>query len=71
MEDKIKEVLEEIRPSLQRDGGDLEFVRFENGKVEIKLTGACHGCFTRPRQSGEPQRHSHSARSTSCPPSTA
>ena len=44
MEDKIKEVLDEIRPALQRDGGDLEYVGFENGQVQIKLTGACHGC---------------------------
>ncbi len=44
MEDKIKEVLEEIRPTLQRDGGDLEYVGYADGKVQIKLTGACQGC---------------------------
>jgi len=45
MEEKIKEVLNEIRPSLQRDGGDLEFIGVDQkGNVKIKLLGACHGC---------------------------
>jgi Fe-S cluster biogenesis protein NfuA len=44
MEEKIKEVLQEVRPSLQRDGGDVEFVRYNDGIVELKLTGACAGC---------------------------
>ena len=44
MDEKIKEVLKEIRPSLQQDGGDLEYIGFDNGKVQIKLKGACHGC---------------------------
>jgi Fe-S cluster biogenesis protein NfuA len=44
MEDKIKEVLDEIRPTLQRDGGDVEYIGFNKGKVQIKLTGACQGC---------------------------
>lgn len=45
MEDKIKEVLEEIRPYLQRDGGDLEFVGYTEDKVvQVKLMGACDGC---------------------------
>jgi Fe-S cluster biogenesis protein NfuA len=45
MEEKIKAVLDEIRPALQRDGGDLEFIGVdEKGNVKIKLLGACHGC---------------------------
>jgi len=44
MEEKIKEVLEEVRPSLKRDGGDVEFVKYNNGIVELKLKGACAGC---------------------------
>lgn len=45
MEDKIKEVLEEIRPYLQRDGGDLEFIGYTEDKVvQVKLMGACDGC---------------------------
>ena len=44
MEKQIKEVLEEIRPRLQADGGDVEFVGVDEGVVKVKLTGACHGC---------------------------
>ena len=44
MEEKIKEVLKEVRPSLQRDGGDVEFVNYDDGIVELRLTGACAGC---------------------------
>ncbi len=44
MEEKIKDVLEEVRPSLQRDGGDVEFVDYTDGIVEVKLKGACAGC---------------------------
>jgi len=42
--EKVKEVLEKLRPYLQRDGGDLEFVRFEEGIVYIRMLGACVGC---------------------------
>jgi Fe-S cluster biogenesis protein NfuA len=34
----------EIRPRLQMDGGDIEFVDFENGIVKVRLQGACVGC---------------------------
>ena len=45
MEDKIKKALESVRPGLQADGGDLEFVRVdENNVVYIRLVGACGGC---------------------------
>ena len=45
MEDKIKRAIEHIRPQLQADGGDIEFVKFdEEGKVHVKLTGACGSC---------------------------
>ena len=44
MENKIKEALEQIRPFLQRDGGDIEFIKYEDSKVYVKLTGACAGC---------------------------
>lgn len=44
-EDKIKEALEYIRPQLQEDGGDLEFVSLEpDGKVFVRLVGACGSC---------------------------
>lgn len=44
MENQIKETLEKIRPFLQRDGGDVEFVAYEDGVVKVKLQGACSGC---------------------------
>lgn len=43
-EEKVEEVLEQIRPHLQADGGDVELVGIDDGVVTVKLTGACHGC---------------------------
>lgn len=40
----IEKTLDKIRPFIQRDGGDLVFVKYEEGYVYIKLTGACEGC---------------------------
>lgn len=40
----IEQTLDEIRPNIQMDGGDIELVRFENGIVYVKLHGACIGC---------------------------
>ena len=44
LEKKVKESIEMIRPSLQNDGGDIEFVKIEDNKVYVRLTGACAGC---------------------------
>lgn len=44
MEKKIKEILEKVRPVLQRDGGDVQFVAYKDGIVKVKLQGACSGC---------------------------
>jgi Fe-S cluster biogenesis protein NfuA len=45
MKDKVEKVLDEVRPSLQADGGDVELVDVtEDGIVKVKLTGACAGC---------------------------
>lgn len=44
IENKINEVLDKLRPYLISDGGNLEFVKFENGIVYIKLLGACSHC---------------------------
>jgi Fe-S cluster biogenesis protein NfuA len=41
---KIKEVIRKLRPYLNSDGGDLEFVKYEEGIVYIHLLGACVGC---------------------------
>lgn len=43
--DKVKQALEEVRPSLQADGGDIELVEVkEDGTVMVRLQGACAGC---------------------------
>ena len=44
MNEKIQEALEKVRPSLQADGGDVEFVSYENGTVKVRLQGSCAGC---------------------------
>ena len=45
LESKIDIALEEIRPFLKSDGGDISFVSIENGKhVKVQLHGACAGC---------------------------
>ena len=44
IEDKVKELIEDIRPRLQMDGGDIEFIGLEDGVVKVRLQGACHGC---------------------------
>ena len=45
MKEKVAQVLDEIRPALQADGGDVELVDVTaDGVVQVKLTGACHGC---------------------------
>lgn len=44
--ERIEAALDEIRPALQFDGGDLEFLDFspETGIVRVQMVGACHGC---------------------------
>jgi Fe-S cluster biogenesis protein NfuA len=45
MEEQVKAALENVRPYLQADGGDVEFVSVDNeGTVSVKLTGACGSC---------------------------
>ncbi len=45
IENKIKNMIEELRPYLNMDGGDLEFVKYEDNYLYIKLTGACQACM--------------------------
>lgn len=40
----VREVIEEIRPNLKRDGGDCELISIEGNKINVKLTGACVFC---------------------------
>ena len=44
---KVLQTLNKIRPFLQRDGGDVEFVKLEDGIVYVNLIGACAGCPSR------------------------
>jgi Fe-S cluster biogenesis protein NfuA len=41
---RIRDVIEEIRPNLRRDGGDCELISVEGNKINVKLTGACVFC---------------------------
>ncbi len=43
--DKILKALDEIRPALQKDGGDVEFIDVDQDNiVTVRLTGACENC---------------------------
>jgi Fe-S cluster biogenesis protein NfuA len=45
MQEKVQQVLDKIRPSLQADGGDVELVEItEDNIVKVRLQGACQGC---------------------------
>ena len=44
MRKEIEAALEQIRPNLQADGGDVELVEVKNGVVKLRLRGACSGC---------------------------
>ena len=46
MIDKVQSTLDQLRPNLQADGGDVELmgVDEEEGIVKVRLTGACRGC---------------------------
>ena len=45
MENEVRKALEDVRPMLQADGGDVELVAVtEDGVVQVRLQGACQGC---------------------------
>lgn len=45
VKDKVAGVIDQIRPALQRDGGDIELVDVTaDGVVSVRLQGACSGC---------------------------
>jgi Fe-S cluster biogenesis protein NfuA len=45
MREKVQAALDKVRPTLQADGGDVELVDVTpQGIVQVRLTGACHGC---------------------------
>jgi Fe-S cluster biogenesis protein NfuA len=44
-QERVQQVIEQLRPSIQADGGDVEFLEFtDDGVVRIRLHGACVGC---------------------------
>lgn len=45
MREKVKAILDDVRPALQADGGDVELVEVDDeGVVKVRLQGACSGC---------------------------
>ena len=44
IENRIKEVINNLRPYLNSDGGDIEFIKYEDNIVYVKLSGACSNC---------------------------
>ncbi|MBU0683138.1 MAG: NifU family protein [Candidatus Omnitrophica bacterium] len=44
MEERVKLAIEKVRPLLQRDGGDIEFIALKGNVVQVRLKGACSGC---------------------------
>jgi len=46
LKEKVEEILDKIRPSLQADGGNVELVDVDeaSGIVKVRLTGSCFGC---------------------------
>jgi Fe-S cluster biogenesis protein NfuA len=44
MREKVEAALDQIRPHLQADGGDVELLDVNDGTVTVRLTGACGGC---------------------------
>ena len=45
-EEMVIDVLEKIRPYIQRDGGDVEFVSLQDGIVTVRMLGACADCMS-------------------------
>jgi Fe-S cluster biogenesis protein NfuA len=44
VKEKVQKALDEIRPNIQADGGDIELVAVEKGVVKVRLQGHCAGC---------------------------
>ena len=44
IEQQVRDALEELRPALKMDGGDVELVGVDGGVVQVRLLGACGGC---------------------------
>jgi len=44
MREKVQAALEQVRPALLADGGDVQLIDVNDGVVTLRLTGACSGC---------------------------
>jgi Fe-S cluster biogenesis protein NfuA len=44
MREKVEAALEQVRPTLKADGGDVQLIDVKDGVVTLRLTGACDGC---------------------------
>jgi Fe-S cluster biogenesis protein NfuA len=44
LEERVRQALDEVRPALRADGGDVQLVRIEEDVVTVHLLGACNGC---------------------------
>jgi Fe-S cluster biogenesis protein NfuA len=44
IEQKVQKTLDKIRPQIQADGGDIDFVSVENRTLKVRLRGTCAGC---------------------------
>jgi len=58
LKEQVEQVLGDIRPALQADGGDIELVDVEGGVVKVRLQGACAGCaFSQMTLTNGVERH--------------
>jgi Fe-S cluster biogenesis protein NfuA len=44
IKEAVQEAIEQVRPALQADGGDVELVEVDGDVVKVRLTGACSNC---------------------------
>jgi Fe-S cluster biogenesis protein NfuA len=44
VEERVRVALDEVRPGLQADGGNVELIEIEGGTVRLRLVGACRTC---------------------------
>jgi Fe-S cluster biogenesis protein NfuA len=44
IKEQVAQCIEDVRPQLQADGGDIELVDVKNDTAKVKLKGACNGC---------------------------
>lgn len=45
IKNRVDDIINKIKPYIQRDGGDIEVTKIEDGIVYVRMFGACEGCF--------------------------